>query len=419
MANINKLIKQLKDDDPAKREEAILALGELRDERAVEDLIKVVSQDSTENRTYAIKSLSEIGDYRAIETLIFCLMDNEEDIRLSAARGLGKFSSPQAISSLLISLRKDPKISVKSRVALSLGFIGSELAVEDLLKEAKLEHPASLLYSIDSALKMIAKNNGFENVEELVLSVINKKEKILVKTPESEQDREKEIIINFPNLWPYIRKYVFEQLEGIQTILSVESDAKSAEKKIVDILGEKFWSFTEFMSKKMGFKFSEYQSTLLWQMAWDTSKPIRTEIFQMIKDQKNDEAELDKHQAWLDDIEEEKEKEEKIVGGAVLEMDGEAALEIDGVIFDIPIPDEVETISDEIEKTLKGRPESPAPYRPPIRASTPKDIAEKSTGAELARSISGDIEQIMKKYSNWKGKIEEEDELAEFWVDTE
>ena len=60
MANINKLIKQLKDDDPAKREEAILTLGELRDERAVEDLIKVVSQDSTENRTYALKSLAEI-----------------------------------------------------------------------------------------------------------------------------------------------------------------------------------------------------------------------------------------------------------------------------------------------------------------------------------------------------------------------
>ncbi|MHA1591577.1 MAG: HEAT repeat domain-containing protein [Candidatus Heimdallarchaeaceae archaeon] len=237
MANIKKLIKQLKDDDPAKREEAILDLGELRDMRAVEALIKVVSQDNTENRTYAIKSLSEIGDHRAIETLIFCLMDNVENIRLSAARGLGKFSSPQAISSLLISLRKDPKVSIKSRVALSLGSIGSELAVEDLLKEAKLEHPVSLLYSIDTALKMIAKNNGFETVEELVHSVIDKKNKLKVQTPESEQDREKEEIVNFPNLWPYIRKYVVEQLEGIQTILSVESDAKSAEKKIADILG--------------------------------------------------------------------------------------------------------------------------------------------------------------------------------------
>jgi HEAT repeat protein len=244
MANIKKLIKQLKDDDPAKREEAILALGELRDMRAVEALIKVVSQDTTENRTYALKSLSEIGDHRAIETLIFCLMDNEENIRLSAARGLGKFSSPQAISSLLISLRKDPKISIKSRVALSLGSIGSELAVEDLLKEAKLEHPASLLFTIDSALKMIAKNNGFETVEELVHSVIDKKNKLKVKTPESEQEREKEQIVNFPNLWPYIRKYVVEQLDGIQTILSVESDAKSAEKKITDILGEKFGNFT-------------------------------------------------------------------------------------------------------------------------------------------------------------------------------
>ena len=133
----------------------------------------------------------------------------------------------------------------------------------------------------------------------------------------------------------------------------------------------------------------------------------------MIKDQKSEEAELDKHQAWLDEIEEEKDKQE--------EIEGEAILEIDGVIFDIPIPDEVETISDEIVDTLKDRPVSPAPYRPPIRASTPKDIAEKSSGAELARSISGDIEQIMKKYSNWKGEIEEEDpeDLAKFEIDSE
>ncbi|MHA1591578.1 MAG: hypothetical protein ACTSUP_03815 [Candidatus Heimdallarchaeaceae archaeon] len=162
----------------------------------------------------------------------------------------------------------------------------------------------------------------------------------------------------------------------------------------------------------MGLKFSEYQSTLLWQMAWDTSKPIRSEIFQMIKDQKIEEAELDKHQAWLDEIEEEKDKQEEIAG--------EAIMEIDGVIFDIPLPDEAETVSDEIAETLKKRPISPSPYRPPIRASTPKDVAEKSSGAELARSISGDIEQIMKKYSNWKGEIEEnEEDLAKFEIDTE
>jgi hypothetical protein len=372
MVNISKLIKQLSSDDPAKREEAILELGELRDERAVEPLIKVVNQDTVENRTYSISALAEIGDHRAIETLIFCLMDNVENIRLAAARALGKFTSPQAISALLVSVRKDPNINVKSRAALSLGGIGSELAVEDLLEESKLEHPATLLYSIDSALRMIAKNNGYETVDELAHALVNKRMKHEEVTPESQQLLEKEELLRFPNLWPYIRKYVFQQLEGIQTILSIESDERNAEKKIAAILGENFWKFTDFMSRKMSIKFSEYQTDLLWQMCWDTSKPIRSEIFQMMKDLRKEVAQIDEYREWLEIIDEEKEAEEEIYGDAVLDI-------------------------------------KPVKKAPP----TQKEVSE-VTAAELARSISGDIEDIMKKYSRWKDDVEEKDEFSEF-----
>lgn len=371
MVSLNKLIKQLSHEETDKREEAILALGELRDERAVVPLIKVVNQDTIENRTYAIIALSEIADHRAIETLIYCLMDNELNIRLAASRSLGKFSSPQAISALLISLRKDPKVIVKSRAALSLGAVGSELAVEDLMSESKLEHPASLLYSINSALKMIAKNNGYKDIDELLQSVKEKKEKHTEETSEVEQIKEKEELLEFPTLWPYIRKYVFEQLEGIQTALSIESDEKTAEKKISDILGEKFWKFVSFIEKKMDRTFSQYQSDLIWQMTWDVSKPLRTEIFQMIKDHRIEVEEIDKYRSWLDRIEEEKDAREELKGPPIIEIK------------------KVEEID-----------------------------AEKATGAELARSISGDIEGIMKKYSAWKKEADELEEIAEFGIDT-
>ncbi len=372
MVSLNKLIKQLNHDEADKREEAILALGELRDERAVEALIKVINQDTIENRTYAIIALSEIADHRAIETLLYCLMDNEERIRLASSRSLGKFSSPQAISALLISLRKDPKISVKSRAALSLGAIGSELAVEDLMHESKLEHPAALLYSIDSALKMIARNNGYTDIDDMMKSVREKKERHIETTPEVEQIQEREELLEFPTLWPYIRKYVYEQLEGIQTVLSIESDEKTVEKKISSILGEKFWKFVSFIEKKMGKKFSKYQSDLIWQMTWDVSKPIRSEIFLMIKDQRKEEEEIDKYRSWLDRIEEEKDAREELKGGPILEIKK----------------------ADELD-------------------------AEKAGGAELARSISGDIEGIMKKYSAWKKEADELDEISEFGIDTE
>ncbi|MCG3216178.1 MAG: HEAT repeat domain-containing protein [Candidatus Heimdallarchaeota archaeon] len=375
MANINKLIKQLKHDDPSKREEAILELAELQDQGGVEPLIKVVNQDTRENRTYAITALAEIGDHRAIETLIFCLMDNDENIRLAASRALGKFISPQAISSLLVSLKKDPNITVKSRAALSLGAIGSELAVEDLLQESKLEHPSSLLYSIDSALKMIAKNNGYENIDALVQSLMVKKTKRDEVTPELQQINEREELLRFPNLWPYIRKYVFQQLEGIQTVLSIESNEETAERKITEILGGKFYKFIDFMERKMNTKYSEYQTDLLWQMSWDTSKPIRTEIFQMIRDHRSEVAEIDRYRGWLEKIEEEKEAAETEYGEPIMRIE-----------------------------------QKPTP--------PPREELEDVTAAELARSISGDIESIMKKYSTWKGEEDEEDDFKQFNIET-
>ncbi len=370
MVNINKLIKQLSDDDPKKREESILELGELQDERGVEPLIKVVNQDTVENRTYAITALAEIGDHRALETLIFCLMDNNEDIRLASSRALGKFSSPQAISALLVSMKKDPNVTVKSRAALSLGSIGSELAVEDMLEETKLEHPASLLYSIESALKLIAKNNGYASIEELVRAVIQKKSKHEGEI--SDQIAEKEELLRYPNLWPYIRKYVFQQLEGIQTILSIESSEQIAEKKIAEILGEKFYKFVDFLARKMNTYFSDYQQDLLWQMCWDTSKPIRTEIFMMIRDHKREVDEIDRYKIWLDKIEAEKEAREEIYGEPFMEK---------------PVP---------------------------IKREEVEDIS----AADLARSISSDIEDIMKKYSKWKDGVEEEDEFDKFGIET-
>ncbi len=372
MVSLNKLIKQLSHEEPDKREEAILALAELRDERAVEALIKVVNQDTIENRTYAIIALSDIADHRAIETLIYCLMDNEENIRLASSRSLGKFSSPQAISALLISLRKDPRVSVKSRAALSLGAIGSELAVEDLMHESKLEHPPSLLYSIDAALKMIAKNNGYADLDEMMKAVKEKKDKHIAVTPEADQIKEREELLEFPTLWPYIRKYVYEQLEGIQTALSIESDEKNVEKKISNILGDKFWKFVSFIEQKMSKEFSKYQSDLIWQMTWDVSKPIRSEIFLMIKDQRKEEEEIDKYRSWLDRIEEEKDAREELKGAPILEI--KKAEDLD---------------------------------------------AEKAGGAELARSISGDIEGIMKKYSAWKKEADELEEISEFGIETE
>ncbi|UJG40981.1 MAG: HEAT repeat domain-containing protein [Candidatus Heimdallarchaeum aukensis] len=361
MVSIKKVLKQLEDSDPIVRRDAILTLGELKDEKGVDPLIKCVQQEIKENRITAIVALSDIGDHRAIEILIYCLMDDDEEIRLAAARALGRFTSPQAITTLLVSLKKDPSVRVKSRAALSLGSIGSELPVEELLKESKLEHPTTLLYSINSALTMIAKKNGYSSVDELVQKIRAKKAEVDEKTPEHKQIQEKEELESFPRLYDYIRKYVARELEGVQTVLSINSDEKTASKKIADILAEKFWKFAEWIGKRMGHKLTEYQSDLLWQMIWDTSRPIRNEIYQMIRDHRSELEELNRFQKWLNKIEEQKEEE---------------------IVKDIE----------------RSRP------KPIIQTSNnvKKDEAETIRAADLARSISSNLEEIMGKYSSWK-----------------
>jgi hypothetical protein len=49
----------------------------------------------------------------------------------------------------------------------------------------------------------------------------------------------------------------------------------------------------------------------------------------------------------------------------------------------------------------------------------PVEIPEDATAADLARSISGDIEHIMKKYSRWKDDVDETDEFKDFSIETE
>ncbi len=378
MVNIKKVLKQLEDDDPIVRRDAILILGELKDTKTVEPLMDIIKGDTLDNRIAAIVAISEIGDHRAIELLVYCLMDEEEKIRLAAARALGKFSSPQAISTLLVSLRKDPSISVRSRAALSLGSIGSEMAVEELMAESKIEQPATLLYSINTALNMIARKNGYNDINEMIEKLQKKKIEIQEKVPEYKQEQEKQELESFPRLFDYIRKYVARELEGIQSILSIDTDEKTASKRISDILSTKFWKFVEWIGKRMGHPLTEYQSELLWQMIWDTAAPIREEIFQMIRDHQLELEELRRFQNYLEKVDEKKEEE---LVREIVEQSGK------------------EKVSNVNQKTVQSE---------NLIENKKIDKAEKEKAADLARSISNNIEDIMAKYSSWKKKELEE-----------
>ncbi|MHA1200201.1 MAG: hypothetical protein ACTSQF_12820, partial [Candidatus Heimdallarchaeaceae archaeon] len=101
---------------------------------------------------------------------------------------------------------------------------------------------------------------------------------------------------------------------------------------------------------------------------------IRSEIFNMIKDHKKEVEDIDRYRVWLEKVEDEKETEEKIEGKPIIQI-----------------------------KEIKSF----------------DDLKRPKTQAAEARTISGDLESIMKKYSTWKKDADDMKDLDEFGIETD
>jgi HEAT repeat protein len=67
---VEPLVAALKNDDPAVRRQAVIALGDLGDRRATGDIIRSLKDSDDDVRLEAVVALGKIGDSRAVEPLI-------------------------------------------------------------------------------------------------------------------------------------------------------------------------------------------------------------------------------------------------------------------------------------------------------------------------------------------------------------
>src|SRR4029450_3264706 len=104
-AALDGLILALKDSDEGVRRQAAIALGELRNTRAVPALIELLKDDKPEVRMHAISALSEFSDPRATPALTQALKDSDPRIRSRAASGLGEIGDKAAVEPLTALLR--------------------------------------------------------------------------------------------------------------------------------------------------------------------------------------------------------------------------------------------------------------------------------------------------------------------------
>jgi hypothetical protein len=128
--DVDGLIRLLMHRDAAVQYDAVSALGDIGDDRAVKPLIDVLMKDQYSGvRWRAARALAQIGE-PAVEPLIGLLSHPVEDIRWKAAIALGEIGDRRAILPL-IRLLLDHDHFVKGRAAHALGLIGRD-AVEPL-----------------------------------------------------------------------------------------------------------------------------------------------------------------------------------------------------------------------------------------------------------------------------------------------
>jgi HEAT repeat protein len=144
----------LLDKDAAR--EAIVALGELRDPRALEPLIDTVTgriRMDTEMRREAVVALAKLKDPRAVEPLIVALNENDEQLRLAASVALGVFKDPRAVEPLIGALKHtDP--DVRRAAAGMLGAPNDPRAIEPLAEALKDDDQRVRVHAAESLAKL-------------------------------------------------------------------------------------------------------------------------------------------------------------------------------------------------------------------------------------------------------------------------
>jgi HEAT repeat protein len=128
------LIGALRHDDDDVRWKAAIALGEIGDPRAIEPLILLLCDEDRFVKSHAALALGAIGE-QAVTPLLRALREGDGNLRWGAAIALGKIRDPRAIEPLIRALA-DKYENVRAESAASLAAMGKP-ALEPLLKFLK------------------------------------------------------------------------------------------------------------------------------------------------------------------------------------------------------------------------------------------------------------------------------------------
>ena len=152
--DIDGLIRLLNNRDNEIWLEALDALSEIGDSRAVIPLIIALRDNDEYFRENIVRVLGGLGDANAYDSLIKALNDNDEGVRAAATEALGNIGDKRAVNSLMNSL-EDQDEWVQKGAAFALGVIGDSRAIQALENAGFIIEALWLKKDINSLIQMV------------------------------------------------------------------------------------------------------------------------------------------------------------------------------------------------------------------------------------------------------------------------
>jgi arylsulfatase A-like enzyme len=146
------LEEALLDEDPEVRDRAALALARMGNDEAVPALIESLGRNDLDVRKEAIRFLGQLGNTLAVEPLIETVA--EERTRYLSVLALGKLRDPRALPTLLDVLAHEQHTDVRGYTVLALGWLGlprvARLLLPILVGEPEIKWTPESLVRLDA-----------------------------------------------------------------------------------------------------------------------------------------------------------------------------------------------------------------------------------------------------------------------------
>ncbi len=193
-------ISALKSESKGARRDAVEALGELGDKRAVEPLIGLFGDKDSEVRRAAAESLGELGDPRAVEPLMALFWDEDAEVRSVAREAVEKLGATreQLVDANISALKSNSDDAPRSRfdAVESLGELGDKRAIqplEDFFSHVRLsDSPASQKIRSLRAIVNSLEKVGYPKIDELLSDILKLEREERKREEKREREREEE-----------------------------------------------------------------------------------------------------------------------------------------------------------------------------------------------------------------------------------